>query len=113
MRRFLSILLAVAFCTALASAQTAEELVAKNLAAKGGIDKIKAIKSLRITGNFRQGPFSAGFTQAAKAPNLLRVTITIQGMGLVQAYDGASGWQINPFEGPSPACRRATSAPRR
>jgi len=40
MRRFLSILLAVAFCTALASAQTAEELVAKNLAAKGGIDKI-------------------------------------------------------------------------
>ena len=99
MRRFLSILPAVVFCAALASGQTAEELVARNLAAKGGIEKIKAIKSLRITGNYRQGPFVASLGQTQKAPNLLRTAITIQGMALVQAYDGASGWQINPFEG--------------
>lgn len=99
MRRSLSILLAVLFSAALASAQTAEELVAKNLAAHGGIDKIKAIKSLRMTGKFQQGSFTASMSESAKAPDLLRNTFTIQGMTLVQAYDGASGWQINPFEG--------------
>ena len=31
------------------SAQTADELVNKNIAAKGGMDKIKAIRTVRIT----------------------------------------------------------------
>ena len=50
MRRWLVLLLAV-FCFNLsASSQTAEELVNKNIEAKGGMDKIKAIKTLRMTG---------------------------------------------------------------
>ena len=36
-------------------AQTAEELVAKNIQAKGGMEKIKAIKSLRMTAAFDSG----------------------------------------------------------
>ena len=36
--------------TVAASAQTAEELVAKNLQARGGVDKIKAINTLKMTG---------------------------------------------------------------
>ena len=36
------------FCFSVAAfAQTADELIAKNIQAHGGIDKIKAIKSLR------------------------------------------------------------------
>ena len=49
----------VCFMSLNAVAQTAEELVAKNLQAKGGVDKMKAIKSVRMTGNFDAGGFKA------------------------------------------------------
>jgi len=78
-------------------AQTAEELVAKNLQAKGGVDKIKAIKSMRLTGNFDAGGFKATVGELSKRPEMVRETFTLQGMTQVQAYDGSSGWQISPF----------------
>jgi outer membrane lipoprotein-sorting protein len=79
--------------------QTAEELVAKNLQAKGGVDKIKAIKSVRMSGNFDAGGFKATVAQYSKRPDMVRETFTVQGMTQVQAYDGSSGWQISPFGG--------------
>jgi len=86
--------------TGLAAAQTAEELVAKNLQAKGGIEKIKAIQSLRMTGRIQgSGGFTAQMGSTAVAPNLRRDTVTIQGMTDIRAYDGSTGWHISPFGG--------------
>jgi hypothetical protein len=96
--RTLLIALAVV-CPAFLSAQTAEELVAKNLKARGGIEKIKAISTLHMTGRLQQGSFSLDFSRTAMVPNLVRDTATIQGMSQIQAYDGFVGWQISPFEG--------------
>ena len=79
--------------------QTADELVAKNIEAKGGLAKIKAIKSLRMTGRPQQGDFTAIVGQEARAPDLLRLTFTVQNMTQVQAFDGSVGWQISPFSG--------------
>ena len=94
------LILAVATClvTSLA-AQTADELVDKNIQAHGGLDKIKAIKSYRFTGKFQQGSFTAQVSQEAKAPDFIREMFTIQGMTQIQAYDGKIGWQISPFQG--------------
>ncbi|MDP9267417.1 MAG: hypothetical protein M3P27_03725 [Acidobacteriota bacterium] len=90
----------VLFLSVLGMAQTAEELVAKNLAAKGGEEKIKAIKTLRQAGRYQEGDgFTAQVSLEAKAPNQLRQSFSLQGMTQVQAYDGATGWQINPFQG--------------
>ena len=86
-------------CPLLLSGQTAADLVAKNLEARGGMEKIKAIKSLRMAGKIQQGGFMAQIVKTSKAPNLLRQDVTIQGMTQIQAYDGASGWQISPFGG--------------
>jgi outer membrane lipoprotein-sorting protein len=84
----------------LASAQTAEELVAKNIATKGGMDKIKAIHSLKMTGRYQDADgFQADVSREWKAPNDIRNMFSLQGMTQIQAYDGATGWQINPFEG--------------
>src|SRR6185437_14893742 len=47
MRKIVIFILGIACSVAAVSAQTADELVAKNLAAKGGVEKIKAIKSLK------------------------------------------------------------------
>jgi len=95
-----SILASLVFFIALNGfAQTAEELVAKNLQAKGGVDKIKAIKSLRMAGNFDAGGFKATVGEMSKRPNMVKETFSLQGMTQVQAYDGSSGWQISPFGG--------------
>lgn len=80
-------------------AQTADELVAKNLEAKGGLEKIRALKSLRMTASFDSGGFKAEVGQETKRPNLIRQTFSVQGMTQVEAYDGSTGWQINPFGG--------------
>src|SRR6516162_6730873 len=80
-------------------AQTADELVAKNLQAKGGIDKIKAIKSLRMTGRMDQGGFKLDVGEEAKLPDRLRQTFTFQGMVGIEAYDGSVAWRVSPFEG--------------
>ena len=79
--------------------QTAEELVAKNLQAKGGMEKIKAIKSVRMTGQFEASGFKATIGQESKRPEMVRETFTVQGMTQIQAYDGSTGWQISPFGG--------------
>jgi hypothetical protein len=93
---------AAGFCLlcALAGAQTADELVVKNLAAKGGIEKIKAIKSLRTTGKMETpGQVIALIGEERKAPDQVRSTLTLQGMTQIEAYDGSTGWRISPFRG--------------
>lgn len=99
MRHGVVVLLAVFFLSISALSQTADELVQKNIAAKGGIDKIKAIKSLRMTGKSASGGFNVTVGQENMRPNLVRETFSIQGMTAVQAYDGSTGWAIQPFGG--------------
>ncbi len=99
--RHAAIVLAVVSCLAVfTQAQTADELVQKNIQAKGGMEKIKAIKSVRMTGKLSLGGgFTAASMQENERPNLVRETFSLQGMTAVTAYDGATGWQIQPFGG--------------
>src|SRR6266436_8400425 len=100
MRHAVIVLLAFSCPSVVARAQTADELVSKNIQAKGGIDKIKAIKSVRIFEKFDGGGgFTAKASQENLRPNLVRETFSLQGMTAVQAYDGSTGWQIQPFGG--------------
>src|SRR5882672_9109912 len=100
MRHAVIVLIAVSCLSVFAQAQTAEELVNKNIQAKGGLEKIKAITSVRMTGKFEGGGgFTAKVSQENKRPNLVRETFSLQGMTAISAYDGSSGWQIQPFGG--------------
>lgn len=87
-----------------ASAQTLDEIVAKNIEARGGLDKIKAVKTMRMTGKMTIGPgMEAPAVIEIKRPQMTRLEISFQGMTLVQAFDGKNGWAINPFQGnPNP-----------
>lgn len=80
-------------------AQSADELIAKNIEARGGMEKLRAIKTIRVSGRFETGGFVASFGQENQRPNLVRETFSLQGMTQVQAYDGSAGWQIQPFGG--------------
>ncbi len=98
--RFLFFLLAaMTFFSNAASAQTVDEVIAKNIQAHGGIDKLKSVRSMRATAKFSQGSFRADYRQENKRPDKVREEFIIQGLAQVQAYDGKTGWQISPFGG--------------
>jgi hypothetical protein len=100
MRHAVIVLLAVCCFGAVSYSQTADELIAKNIQARGGMEKMKAIKTMRVTAKFDGGGgFTASVGQENQRPNLLRETFKLQGMTAVQAYDGSAGWQIQPFGG--------------
>ena len=100
MRQSLILLLAVFCCSLFASPQTADELISKNIQAKGGTDAIKAIKTVRMAGRLdAAGGFTGRVGQENMRPNLVRETFSLQGMTAVQAYDGSTAWQIQPFGG--------------
>jgi hypothetical protein len=100
MRHAVIVLAAVSCLSVFSVAQTAEELVNKNIQAKGGIEKMKAIKSMRMTAKFDGGGgFTAAQAQENQRPNLVRETFSLQGMTQVVAYDGTTGWEIQPFGG--------------
>ena len=100
MRRNSIVLLAILCWSLLGMSQTTDELVNKNIQAKGGMDKMKAIKTVRMTGKIEGPSLPPGrVSQENMRPKLVRETFSIQGMTAVQAYDGSTGWQIQPFGG--------------
>ncbi|HET6372969.1 MAG TPA: outer membrane lipoprotein-sorting protein [Candidatus Polarisedimenticolia bacterium] len=109
LRRILLAAVAGAMLCVPASAQTVDELIAKNAAARGGLDKIKAISSLRMVGKMTVGPgMDAPFALEMKRPMFVRTEFTIQGMTGIQAYDGSTGWAVMPFNGnPEPEAMSA------
>jgi outer membrane lipoprotein-sorting protein len=82
-----------------ATAQTADELIDRNISAKGGLERLKGIRSVRMTGTMTSGPMELPIVLEIKRPNLVRMDVSVQGMTGTQAYDGKTGWMFLPFMG--------------
>jgi outer membrane lipoprotein-sorting protein len=95
--------LAVVLAAHPASAQTVDEIVARNYASKGGLEKWKSIQTQRLTGAVSTQGIELGMVILGKRPNLGRQDLTIdmgQGpMTMVNIFDGAKAWMINPMTG--------------
>ena len=102
-RRVLMVGALLALLAPIASAETVDEVLAKYVAAHGGMDKIKAVKSMKMTGKMVMGggQMEAPFTQLKRRPSDSRTEFVFQGLTGVQAYDGtgAVAWNIMPFMG--------------
>jgi outer membrane lipoprotein-sorting protein len=84
---------------ALAAGETADEIVAKNIQARGGLEKIKGVQSMRMTGSMRLGDERLPTSLELKRPNKSRWEFTLEGQTAIQAFDGKTAWMIMPFEG--------------
>ncbi len=89
-----------------ASAQTADEIIAKNLAARGGIEKLRTIRSMVMTDSVstpdgRGTPLRVYLLR----PSQLREELSMGQGRSIKAYDGRSGWIQNP--GPRGASARS------
>jgi hypothetical protein len=81
---------------------TVDELVAKNIEAKGGASALHDLQSLRLTGKLlvQEGAqIELAYLQIKKRPDEVRTEASLQGMTQIEAYDGKEGWKISPFFG--------------
>src|SRR5246500_1407786 len=98
--RTLCIALLSLLAAAAASAQTADEIIAKEIAARGGLDKLRAIHSERVSGRISFGDVTGPFVVELKRPLKMHMQLTIQNQTMLRVYDGQSqGWANNPFAG--------------
>ena len=89
-----------ALCALSVSAQTADDIIAKYVKTIGGMDKINAITTIKRSGKFEGGGgFEAVIRQENKRPNMVREEFALQGLTGVNAYDGKTGWKIEPWQG--------------
>jgi outer membrane lipoprotein-sorting protein len=91
-RLSLSVLVLLACCVSVAYAQTVDEIVAKNIQAKGGAEKLKSVQSMKLTGHLSARGAEAPFTVWSKRPNLARQETTLQGTSMVRGFDGTTAW---------------------
>ncbi len=93
-----------------AAAQTAEEVIARSIEARGGLASIKAVRSVRMTGSMSMGPMQSPMVVEQKRPGRFRAEMTVQGSQVVQAFDGQQAWTIGPMSGGRPEALPAEAA---
>ena len=100
MRRVLVSIATLALLAMPASAQTVDEIIAHYIKTIGGMEKIQAVSTLRRSGKFTGGGgFEAVVLQENKRGTSVREEFSLQGMTGINAYDGKTGWKIEPWNG--------------
>jgi outer membrane lipoprotein-sorting protein len=82
--------------SSVAQAQTVDEIIAKNLKAKGGVEVLKATHSVKLTGKVAAQGMEIPMTVWAKRPNLFRQETSVGGQSMVNAFDGKVMWIMAP-----------------
>jgi hypothetical protein len=92
---FTALLLAIG-CTAVA--QSLDDVLNDHFSATGQ-DNLLKVNTQKMTGKMIQSGLEIPFIQMIKRPGKVRVEATLQNLTLIQTFNGAEGWTINPFAG--------------
>lgn len=94
---------------AAAAPVTADDVITRLITARGGRDRLHAVQSQRLTGQISfDGGGGGPIVVEERQPNKIREEVTIQGKLIIDAYDGKTGWTVDPF-GTPPGFRILTS----
>jgi hypothetical protein len=96
LRRALPGVFAAAVLSVPALAQTVDDVIARSFEARGGLERLKSVQTLRVTGRMSMGPDEASMVVERKRPGSIRAEITVRGQRAVQAWDGTTAWGISP-----------------
>ena len=80
-----------------------DEVLAEYVEARGGMEVINELKTMKASGKMTMGPMEAPLSFVYKMPDKVYTTFELQGMTGIQAYDGEQGWQVMPFMGKTEA----------
>jgi outer membrane lipoprotein-sorting protein len=75
-----------------AAAQSVDDVIAKNLQAKGGVGLLKQTTSVRTLATASTPNGEVTITSLSKRPNLMRNEISGAGQNLVIGFDGTTAW---------------------
>jgi outer membrane lipoprotein-sorting protein len=79
---------------------TVEEIIARNVEARGGLERLRSIKTMKQTGRISEGEQRRALvTRERKRPGRMRLEFTLQGVTSVQVFDGHHGWRMSPLDG--------------
>src|SRR5438045_1729852 len=84
---------------AVVRAQSLDEVIANNIKARGGLEKLKSLRTIRTTAKMSAGSFRLMVVVENKRADKVREEAIIQGLAQVRAFDGKSAWQVSPFGG--------------
>lgn len=79
--------------------QSVDDVVSRYLQARGGIERLHAVKTLRLTGRMSLPGAEAPFVLELKRPAKMRTEFTVNGRKGIQAFDGRAGWSVAPLPG--------------
>ncbi len=81
--------------------ETLEQILAKNYESRGGLEKLKAVKTMKSEGKIviPIQNMELPATLWIKKPNKMRMEATFMEKQLVMAYDGTKAWMIVPMLG--------------
>ena len=79
-------------------AQKADDVIKKYVAFIGGKRNWEKVKTLKASGKYNYGGMEFPFTSYAKAPNLYKFIVPLEGKYYAQAFDGVKGWRIDAFK---------------
>jgi len=88
---------ALALAGSRASSQTVDDVVRGYLEARGGLARLHAVQSLRLTGTMAIEDVQAPFVVELARPNRMRTEFVVQGQTGVRAFDGEHAWARLPL----------------
>ena len=92
--------LGLALAASGARAQTVDDVVRRYLEARGGLTKLRAVQTLRLSGTMEMpGAPAIPFRLELKRPAKMRTEFTVEGQKGVRAYDGREAWSRAPLPG--------------
>ena len=78
---------------------TVDDVVAKNLNARGGLLRLRGITTIKKTGTLSMMGNEAALTVYSKRPDLLRQEMKVNGQTVINGFDGVTPWIVNPISG--------------
>jgi outer membrane lipoprotein-sorting protein len=99
LKTMLTVLFIGVLLCGIAVAQDVDEIIAKNIEARGGMEKLKSVKTMVSYGKGFMGGMEVPVVLYAKRPGKMRMEMSIQGQTIINAIDGETGWYIMPLQG--------------
>lgn len=75
---------------------SADSIIARNVLARGGASALAAVHTVRLYGSISFGGAAEEFRVELARPDRIRTQIGAPTPRIVQAYDGTTGWMIDP-----------------
>lgn len=98
----LSALMGLSVHSALPQAMSVDQVIEKNIAARGGLKAWREIQAMTMAGKMDAGSkqnVQLPFVLKLKRPRMSRLEIEFAGKTALQVYDGTNGWKVRPFMG--------------